>query len=273
MLTKQDIWDSSAEGPPSAGAEYGAVAPQEEDLHQQWSAAVRSLEALIAAATPAASPAAGYEIEYGYEYDDNPGGRRLAGIDSSMHHLHFGTHQVSTLYIKLCRSRLILRNQRGCGHAAEHRNSKSHEGHLEGAFTPASCIGFRVAQPKACHDGCCVQGNATHAKMPAYQSLESFLDRMEAATEQLEVLSAAGQGGFKLQGRRLQSSKRRRRQQQNAKQAPSPRTDPLLALHSQLESLIGQAPGPGMSLFPQSILQHESLQSPIKERALGTLAS
>jgi len=116
MLNKQDTWDCSAggeqqaEGPALAGAEYGSVAPQEEDLQQQWSAAVRSMEALIAAATPAASPAAGYEIDYGYEYDDyddHPGGRRLAGIDSSMHHLHFGTHQVRTLYRKLRDSWLI----------------------------------------------------------------------------------------------------------------------------------------------------------------------
>ncbi len=88
-----------------------------------------------------------------------------------------------------------------------------------------------------------MQDNATYAKVPAFASLDAFLDDMEAATEKLEVLSAIGHDDWKVKGRRLQSS-------EISGEALSPATGHLLMLRSHMHSLISQAPGPGKALDP-----------------------
>ena len=110
---------------------------------------------------------------------------------------------------------------------------------------PTWCLERQI---KSIGCGVCTQDNATYAKVPASTSLDAFLDGMEAATEKLEVLSAIGQGGWKVQGRRLQSAEL---QELSSAQALSPVAGHVLVLHSHLHSLISQAPGPGRTLqFP-----------------------
>ena len=86
-----------------------------------------------------------------------------------------------------------------------------------------------------------MQDNATLASEELAVGLDAFLDRMEAATSDLELLSATGHGGWNVQGRHLLS-------EHGSADAPSPAMEQLLTLRSHLHSLITGAPGPGTKL-------------------------